>query len=155
MYMCSNNYNPTPEMNGSMMTDDTKKKLMKSVVTGGVLALAGSIGYGVDTVQLLGISVPSVVPLFVSGVGSSLISDIAHKKVFPQLVGAGAKLGDLTATALGAGIAGAASVGILQMGVGLPNTESMFQAALLGAGSYVAAEYIESRFLETNGAIIY
>jgi len=95
-----------------MISSDMKKKITKSAVTGGVLAAAAALTYGGGSVNVFNTNVPSVIPLFVSGAGASIISDIAHDKLYPQLPTVAHKLSDITALATGAGISGAATAGI-------------------------------------------
>jgi len=136
-----------------ILSSDMKKKITKSAVTGGVLAAAATLTYGGGNVNLYNTSVPSFIPLFVSGAGASIISDIAHDKLYPQLPTVAHKLSDITAVATGAGISGAATAGILSL-TGLPN-DRLMSAALIGGGSYVASDYIEMKLFTENGNLIF
>jgi len=93
-----------------MLSEDMKKKITKSAGTGGVLAAAASLTYGGGSVNIFDTSVPSILPLFISGAGASILSDFAHDKLYPQLPTVAHKLSDITAVAAGAGISGMATV---------------------------------------------
>jgi hypothetical protein len=137
-----------------MLSEGLKKKLVKSAVTGAILSTAITAVYGMGTIPVAGYNLPAIVPAFATGAGASLISDFAHDQLYPHLPGASAKLSDVVAVGAGAGMSAAATVGIMKLAMGLPN-ESLLPAALLGAGSYVASDWVESRLLESNGKLIF
>jgi len=105
------------------------------------------------SVNIFNTSVPTIIPLFVSGAGASIISDIAHDELYPQLPTVAHKLSDVTAVATGTGISGAATAGILSL-TGLPN-DRLISAALIGGGSYVASDYIEMKLFTEIGNLIF
>jgi len=136
-----------------MLNDNMKKKLTKSAVTGGILTIATSTMYGSGTLEFMGYQVPSLIPLFLSGAGASMISDYAHDAIYPHLNTTEQKLSDVAAVAAGVGVSGVATAGILAL-TGVPK-ENLIPAVILGGGSYIAADYIESRFLEKNGMLVF
>ena len=134
---------------------DIKNKLVKGVVTGGVMALAGGILYGNAPVNIFGMTVTAMVPLAGSGFASSVITDYIHEAMPQNLPTPLQKLEDISSTAMGAVISGVSSVAIMKIGVGLPN-ENLIGAALLGGGSYVAGDYIQTKFLQdASGKLIF
>jgi len=148
-----NHTQSTELLQSKMLSNDMKKKITKSAITGGVLAAVSTLTYGSGDISLFNTSIPSAVPIFISGAGASIISDIAHDKLYPQLPTVAHKLSDITAVATGAGISGAATAGILSM-TGLPN-DRLLSAALIGGGSYVASDYIEMKLFTENGQLIF
>lgn len=131
-----------------------KRRLIKSGITGATLAAASGIMYGMGNVTVAGVNVPTVIPMFVAGAGSSFGADYIHDLYYPHLGSTAQKLGDIGATALGAGVAGAASTAIAALGVGM-DTANYLPMFALGAGSYVAADYLEMKLLEKDGHLIF
>lgn len=148
--------NPFVPSGQSMMVDqDTKKLLVRSALTGTVLAVAGSVIYGNGDITVMGKNVPASVPLFISGAIGSVIADKSHKAVsdaIPTVLGS--KLGDYTGMVVGGAVCAAASAGVMKVAFSLPN-EVLPQAAGLGFGSYVAADVLEPKLLEQGGQLIF
>src|SRR5271156_4749743 len=115
------------------ISEQTKKKLAKSAISGTVLATSAMLLYGADPIPVYGYNLPAAIPFFIAGAGSSFATDYLHE-MYPSLGGGplGAKLGDLTATASLAAISGAASVLILSATTGLPMANAG-KAFMLGA----------------------
>ena len=153
--MPNDNMNPLIQTNSSMIGSDTKKLLIRSALTGTVLAVAGSVIYGNGNISVMGQSVPAAIPLFASGAVGSIIADQTHKAVAEALPGAvGAKLGDYTGMVVGGAVCAAASAGTLKLAFNLPS-EALPQAAALGGASYIAADALEPRIFETAGQLIF
>lgn len=147
---------PTPNTRPSVWFDEQmKRRLVKSGITGATLAVASAVVYGMGNVTIGGVDVPTVVPMFAAGAGASFGADFIHDMYYPHLSGSATqKLGDIGATALGAGVAGAASTAIIALGVGI-ETANYIPMFALGAGSYVASDYLEMKFLEKDGHLIF
>lgn len=137
-----------------MMNDKMKKGLSKAAVTGAAFAIGTGIIFGNASVSVMGYEMPSAVPSFIIGASASALSDVAHSYVNPELGTAQAKLGDVTATALGVGIAAGSAALLASSFVGLPSDNIVKYAGVAGA-SYLAADYFEMKFLENDGRPIW
>ena len=99
------------------------------------MSIAGGVIYGNGSIPVFGMNLPSAVPMFISGAGSSVVSDVVHEFTNGnRLPTTTSKLGDLSATAIGAGIAGASSVAINSVAFGMPNEMSSL-LGLFGLGA--------------------
>jgi hypothetical protein len=137
-----------------MFAEKTKKKLVKSAVSGAVLATAGVLVYGAGPVEFAGMSIHAGIPLFIAGSVSSLATDyIAEVGLFGQSA-AGMKANDITATAINAGVAAGATASILYL-TGIPR-ERLLMAAALGGVSEVASDYAYQKlFLNNKGMLVF
>lgn len=141
---------------GSMISEQTKKKLAKSAISGAVLATSATLLYGTDSIPMFGFDLPAAVPFFIAGAGSSIATDYLHE-MYPSLGPGplGMKAGDLAASASSAAISGAASVLILSATAGLPMANAG-KAFMLGAGSELAGEFIYQKLLlDQKGRLVF
>lgn len=132
-----------------MISDRAKKGAVKAALTGAVFAVGTSLVFGNESIPIMGYQVAAAGPAFLIGAGASAISDVAHSYVNPELGTASAKLGDLSATALGVGIAAGSAALLASSLVGLPS-ENVLKFSALAGGSYLAADYAEMKFLEDS-----
>jgi hypothetical protein len=136
------------------LSDKTKQNLVKAGLAGALLAGTSTILYGNASVDVMGTSVPAMVPLFVAGSGSSLITDLIHDQLNLPSTSA-QKLADLSALGISSGVSGAVAAGILKLAVGLPN-DRLLPVFGLAAASQAGSEYITVKFLETaDGRLIF
>ena len=138
----------------TQMMQKVKKYAVKSALTGAALSIAGSMLFGNGNVGLAGYELPAAIPLFISGAGASVVSDVVHDYAFPNTPGPTQSLTNLTSVGIGAGLSAAATIGVMKLVAGLP-MDRYLEAGLLGAGSYLAADYIESRYIEPGGKLIF
>ena len=129
-----------------MISDQMKSRLVKAGLAGAILGGVTTVLYGNTAVQVAGYSVPAIVPMFAAGAGASLITDVIHDQ-FELRDAISQKALDISALAIASGISGAAAVGILKLGVGLPN-ESILPTFAIAAGAQAGSDYITERFLE-------
>ena len=129
-----------------MISDQMKSRLVKAGLAGAILGGVTTVPYGNTAVQGAGYSVPAIVPVFAAEAGASLITDVIHDQ-FELRDAISQKALDISALAIASGISGAAAVGILKLGVGLPN-ESILPTFAIAAGAQAGSDYITERFLE-------
>jgi len=133
----------------SMISEDHKKLLIKGVLTGTVLAVAGSMMYrnGMVPVPIVG-DVPAVIPLFISGAASSMIADGTKEGLHKVLPAQVQQIGDIGTTLVGAAICGGATAGINSVAFQMP-AQSLLPSFGLGSGSYFASDYTEKLIFDT------
>lgn len=131
----------------------TQKLAIKAALSGAVLATAGTLMYGSAPVQFASYSVTPIIPLFIAGATSSVITDYAaDQKIFGKTQ-IGMKAADLTGMAANAAIAAGATVGIMAL-TGLPSTR-WIAAGALGAGSEIISDYAYNNILTgKNGQLL-
>lgn len=141
--------NSNVRIDGSSISD----KVRKGAITGAVAAAAGYFLFGeTGDTNFLGTAVPVPLALFGGMAASSILADTAHDYVLPHIPG-NEKFSNIEAAALGIGVSGAASAYILN---GTLGTSSAMNSAILGAGSYAAGEYFDSKFFGgTSGSLGY
>jgi hypothetical protein len=132
-----------------------KGDLVKAAVTGATGALAGYIflNEGSGSFKLFSLNVPTSLALFAASATGSLAADIAHDYILPN-INKDSKLTNIESALLQLGVSGAATSGILVYGAGAPvqNIPNMF---LLGAGSAVAGDYINSKFITQSSGLLF
>lgn len=138
-----------------MISNENKKKLTRAALTGTTLAIASSVVFGNGSINFAGMETPAAVPLFLGGAAVSAINDMVHESVLlkPSIT-TSYLAGDLASTAISAAVVGGITVGVLSSAVGLPS-DRYLSAAALGAGSVVASDLVESRYLEQRGQLIF
>ena len=137
------------------ISESTKKTLVKGAINGSILAAGSTLLFGNGNIDVMGVNLPSVVPLFVGGAAVSMLNEQIHDKLLQKpSIQTSYLVGDYASLAMSAGLAGALTVGVLGIGVGLPK-ENYLAAGALGAGSVLATDMIEARFLEVNHKLIF
>ena len=135
----SSNVRPDSER----MTTSLKEKVMKGAIAGTIAGVASSALFGESgSTTLLGIDMPIPVAIGVANGAASVAADFAHDYIFPHIPG-NQKYTTIESTLLGVGVAGGATTWLL-------NKENLslgtaMNGFALGAGSYVAADYIDSK----------
>lgn len=126
-------------MDSTSFTD----KLRKGAISGAIAGTAASMIFGEsgDT-QLFGMNLSIPFAIGLANAGSSVLADYSHDYIFP-MIPATSKYANLETAALGMGVSGGASAYFLNSeNVGSASTLNSF---LLGAGSYAAADYVDSK----------
>ena len=124
--------------------DDMKQLATKSLLTGAVNGVTSFILFGNENVNIMGMSIPSYIASGLGGVGSSVAADVAHNYLMPHIP-VNQKYDALEAAALGIGISGATNYLLLS-----PAGISMADSFLLGAGTYVAADFLWLQYVNVE-----
>ena len=124
--------------------DDMKQLATKSLLTGAVNGITSFILFGNQDVSVMGMNMPSYIVSGLGGVGSSVAADLAHNYIMPHIP-VNQKYDAIESAALGIGISG--GVNYLLMA---PLGSSMADSFLLGAGTYVAADYVWLQYVNVE-----
>lgn len=129
---------------------NTMDALRKGAITGAISSAAAALVFGeAGSTRLFGMSMPTVAAIGVSNGIASVGADLAHSYVLPMIPG-NAKFANVESAALGIGISGGATAFLLNReNVG---SERGLNAFLLGAGSYIAGDYVDDKFFQHNGS---
>ncbi len=128
-------------------------KARKAVITGAIAGTASALVFGQSGGStILGFELPTNVAVGVANGASSMAADYAHDYILPAIPGQ-AKWANLESAALGLGVSGAGTAWILNSeNIG---SESTMNAFLLGAGSYAAGDWVDSKVFGGQRAISY
>src|SRR5271154_3100310 len=129
-------------MSFAQLEVDLLNKSTKAGLAGGIAAAASYfMGEAQGSISLLGVNVPIPVAIFGAVGASSIAADLGHDWVLPHIPG-NATWTNVESAALGLGLSGGTTSLILNRELGQP-TVNFF---VLGAGSYVAADYILNKW---------
>lgn len=133
---------------GAKRTDgmtSIKEKLVKGAIAGGIAGVASAVLFNESgNTNLFGLNMPIPVAIGLTNGSASVGADLAHEYIFPYIPG-NQKYAQLESAALGLGVAGVGTAWLLGREGLSPST--FMNGAVLGAGSYAAADWIDSRFL--------
>lgn len=135
--------------------NELKGDLLKAAVTGAVGSLAGYLFLqeGSGSVNLFSIPVPTSLAVGAACAGGSLVADFGHDWILPY-INKNQKLSTIESSLLQLGLSGLGTAGVLIYGSGAPvqNLPNMF---LLGCGSAVAGDYINSKFITQSVGLLF
>lgn len=119
---------------------------VRAGLSGGIAAVGSSLmGESFSTpVNFFGLRVPAPIAVGGAVAGASVTADLAHLYLLPY-VPFGAEYGNLGSAALGMGVAGAGTVGIMTLSASGRQVQWL-PAAALGAGSYLVGDYAATKF---------
>jgi len=118
-------------------------KVRKGLITGVVAATASTVVFGqTGNTNIFGITVPTVAAIGGANALASVAADVAHDYVLPYIP-FDARFQYAESALLGLGVAGGSTAFILNKeNLGSASTMNAF---LLGAGSYAAGDWIDSK----------
>jgi hypothetical protein len=130
-----------------------KEKLWKGAMAGAISGGAAYFLFGESgNSQILGIDLPNPVVIGGANMAASVGADLAHEYLLPHIPG-NQKFAAAESAALGIGISGFGTAWLLNREGLTPGT--FFNGFALGAGSYVAADYIDSKMSGTSDLMLY
>ena len=123
------------------MNSSGMDKVRKAAITGAVAAGAASFLFGeAGQTRFLGMAMPTVAAIGLANAGASVAADLSHDYILPHIPQP-QQFANIESAALGIGVSGGTTAYLLSSGrIG---SETTMNAFLLGAGSYVAGDYID------------
>lgn len=127
---------------------------MKAGITGAIAGAGSMVFHGEgfnNGVHLWGTTVPAPVAIGAAAATGSVGADLAHTYILPHIPGH-EKFLRIESAAVGIGASGLATMGTMQLMHA--SGEKAMDAFILGAGSYVAGDYISEKFFPSTGTAL-
>ena len=124
--------------------------LYKAALTGAGVGLMSYITYGgTSNVDIYGMKINALTPLFIAGAGASVVADEIHARVLPH-ISSNQKLMNAESAAIGLGTSALTGMAILKL-TGVPS-ENLWKIGVVSAAGYAAADYGYHQFLYPNSS---
>lgn len=122
-----------------------KAAVIKACLAAGIAGIGSVVFYDDSMSNMVNLGfmrLPSPVAVGLAVGGSAVATDIAHAYILPHIPG-NAKFANIESMALGIAVSGLGTIGVIRFLSGGGGFD--WESFLLGAGSYVAADYLDSK----------
>ncbi len=141
-------------MSGDMNKSDDQVNWMqlleKGLLTGAIAGMAGALMFGTDNIVIMGKSVPGVLPMAVGAAAGSMVGDLAHMYILPQIPH-NQKYEKMESATISVAAAAAGTY----VASSLFGPVQVVPSLALGAGSYVAADWAYANYIGQANAILF
>jgi hypothetical protein len=131
-----------------------KEMYTKAALVGAVAAAGCYLVLGEDrSIDVLSVSMPAVVPIFLASAAGSIAGDLAHDYILPKLPSNDPSYLQVETIGVGIATSGIATWGVLNL---LTGEADMMTSAGIGAASYIAGDYVWNQVLDkSSGGILF